>query len=129
MSEGLTYDSLTNFGQSRRTVEMPGPRPQYEMTLTPEQEARLPQLSPCSRAPFALVQRAQMVLLAHQHPQWQNAEIARRVGCSVSRVKRWRQRWQTTHGLRDAPRAGPRPTCPPLQRTQLVAWACRAPRQ
>jgi transposase len=99
------------------------------MTLTPEQEARLHQLSTCYMAPFAIVQRAQIVLLAHQHPEWQNAEIARRVGCSVSTVKRWRQRWQTTDGLRDAPRAGPRPTFTPLQRTQLVALACSAPRQ
>jgi len=129
MSEGLTYDSLTNFWQSRRTVEMPGPQPKYEMTLTPEQEARLHQLSTCYMAPFAIVQRAQIVLLAHQHPEWQNAEIARRVGCSVSTVKRWRQRWQTTDGLRDAPRAGSRPTFTPLQRTQLVALACSAPRQ
>lgn len=108
---------------------MSGPRPKYEMTLTPEQEARLHQLSTCYMAPFAIVQRAQIVLLAHQHPEWQNAEIARRVGCSVSTVKRWRQRWQTTDGLRDAPRAGPRPTFTPLQRTQLVALACSAPRQ
>jgi transposase len=108
---------------------MPGPRPKYEMTLTPEQEARLHQLSTCYMAPLAIVQRAQIVLLAHQHPEWQNAEIARRVGCSVSTVKRWRQRWQTTDGLRDAPRAGPRPTFTPLQRTQLVALAGSAPRQ
>lgn len=108
---------------------MPGPRPQYEITLTPEQEARLHHLSTCYMAPFATVQRAQIVLLAHQHPQWQNAEIARRVGCSVSTVKRWRQRWQTTDGLRDAPRAGTQPTFTPLQRTQIVALACSIPRQ
>jgi transposase len=80
-------------------------------------------------APFATVQRAQIVLLAHQHPQWQNAEIARRLGCSVNTVKRWRQRWQTTDGLHDAPRAGTQPTFTPLQRTQIVALACSAPRQ
>ncbi len=74
--EGLTYDSLTDFCQSRRTVEMPGPRPKYAITLTPEQEARLPQLSTCYMAPFATVQRAQIVLLAHRHPEWQNATIA-----------------------------------------------------
>jgi transposase len=108
---------------------MPGPRPKYEMTLTPEQEARLQRLSTCYMAPFATVQRAQIVLLAHQHPEWQHAEIARRVGCSVSTVKRWRQRWPTTDGLRDAPRAGTPPTFTPLQRTQIVALACSAPHQ
>jgi len=108
---------------------MPGPRPKYEMTVTPEQEARLQRLGTCYMAPFATVQRAQIVLLAHQHPEWQNAESARRVGCSVSTVKRWRQRWQTTEGLRDAPRVGTQPTFTPLQRTQIVALACSSPRQ
>jgi len=103
---------------------MPGPRPHYEITLTPEQEARLRHLSTCYMAPFALVERAQLVVLAHHHPEGQNAESARRVGCSVNTVKRWRQRWQATDGLRDAPRTGTPPTFTPLQRTQIVALAC-----
>jgi transposase len=61
-------------------------------------------------APFATVQRAQLVLLAHHHPEWQKAAIAQRLGCSVNTVKRWRQRWQTTDALYDAPRAGTRHT-------------------
>jgi transposase len=108
---------------------MPGPQPKYAITLAPEQEARLQQLSTCYMAPFAIVQRAQLVLLAHQHPEWQNAAIAQRLGCSVNTVKRWRQRWQTTDVLHDASRAGTRPTFLPLQRAQVVALACSAPRQ
>jgi transposase len=108
---------------------MPGPRPQYAITLTPEQEVRLQQLSTCYMAPFAIVQRAQLILLAHQHPKWQNATIAQRLHCSVHTVKRWRQRWQDTDSLRDAPRAGTRRTFTPLQRAQVVALACSAPRQ
>jgi len=108
---------------------MPGPRPKYAITLTPEQEARLQQLSTCYMAPFATVQRAQIIVLAHRHPQWQNATLAQRLGCSVNTVKRWRQRWQITDTLRDAPRAGTRRTFTPLQRTQIVALACSAPRQ
>jgi hypothetical protein len=108
---------------------MPGPRPQYEMTGTPEQEARLQRLGPCYLAPFATVQRAQMVLLAHQHPEWQKAEIVRRVRCRVSTVKRWRQRWQTTEGWRAAPRVGTPPAFTPLQRTQIVALAWSSARQ
>jgi hypothetical protein len=77
MSDGLTYDSPTHFCQSRRTGEMPGPQSKYAIILTPEQEARLQQLRTCYMAPFATVQRAQIVLLAHHHPEWQNAEIAR----------------------------------------------------
>lgn len=108
---------------------MPGPRPQYAITLAPEQEARLQHLSTCYMAPFATVQRARIVLLAHQHPQWQNAAIAQHLGCHVNTVKRWRQRWQVTEALGDAPRAGTRRTFTPLQRAQLVALACSAPRQ
>ena len=43
---------------------MPGPRPKYAITLVPEQEVRLVHLSICYMAPFAMVQRAQLVLLA-----------------------------------------------------------------
>jgi transposase len=108
---------------------MPGPRPKYAITLAPEQEARLQRLSTCYMAPFALVQRAQILVLAHRHPEWQNATIARQVGCQVNTVKEWRQRWQTTDALHDAPRAGTRRTFTPLQRAQIVALACSAPRQ
>jgi transposase len=108
---------------------MPGPRPKYAITLTPEQEARLQQLSTCYMAPFAIGQRAQIIVLAHRHPQWQNATIAQQLGCSVNTVKRWRQRWQRTDTLRDAPRAGTRRTFTPLQRALVVALACSTPRQ
>ena len=108
---------------------MPGPRPKYAITLAPEQEARLQHLSTNYLAPFATVQRAQIVLCAHHHPEWQNAALAQRLGCSVNTVKRWRQRWQTTAALADAPRAGTRRTFTPLQRAQIVALACSAPRQ
>jgi transposase len=108
---------------------MPGPQPKYAITLAPEQEAQLQRLSTCYMAPFALVQRAQILLLAHRHPEWQNATIARQVRCQVNTVKQWRQRWQTTDVLHDAPRAGTPRTFTPLQRARVVALACRAPRQ
>jgi len=108
---------------------MPGPRPKYAITLTPEQEAQLQQLSTCYMAPFARVQRAQIILLAHRHPEWQPAASAQRLGCRVNTVKRWRQRWQTTDSLHDAPRAGTRRRFTPLHRAQIVALACSAPRQ
>jgi transposase len=80
-------------------------------------------------APFATVQRAQIVLHAARHPQWSNATIAQRLSCHVTTVKRWRQRWQHTDSLRDAPRAGTRRTFTPLQRARVVALTCSAPRQ
>jgi transposase len=108
---------------------MPGPRPKYAITLTPEQEVRLQHLSTCYMAPFAVVQRALIVLYAARHPEGANTTLARRLGCSVATVKRWRRRWQETDSLRDAPRAGTKRTFTPLQRARVVALACSAPRQ
>jgi hypothetical protein len=108
---------------------MPGPVPKYPIKLTPEQEARLQHLSTCYTAPFAEVQRARLLLLAHHHPDWRNAEIARQVGCTPETVRQWRRRWQTTEVVRDAPRAGARRTFTPLQRAQITALACSAPRE
>jgi Homeodomain-like domain len=99
MSKVLTYYNPTQFCLIRRTVIMPGPLPKYAIYLSAEQEIRLQQLSACYTAPFASVQRARLLLLAHQRPAWRNADIARQVGCAVTTVKRWRQREQTTDFL------------------------------
>src|SRR5437763_13110064 len=99
MSKVLTYYSPTDLCIIRRTVLMPGPLPKYPIKLTPEQEAHLQHLSTCYTAPYAAVQRARMLLLAHQQPTGRNAEIARQVGCCVQTVKRWRQRWQQTDSI------------------------------
>jgi transposase len=107
---------------------MPGPLPKYPIKLPPEQEARLQQLSTCYTAPFAEVQRARLLLLAHQHPGWHNAQIARQVGCRVDTVKCWRQRWQITESLTDTPRPGRTRTFTPLERAQITALACSSPR-
>jgi len=69
-----------------------------------------------------------MLLLAHQPPTWRNVEIARQVGCCVQTVQRWRQRWHVTDCQRDAPRTGTPRTFTPLQRAQIIALACSAPR-
>jgi hypothetical protein len=69
---------------------MPGPRSKYAVTLTPEQEARLQHLSGCYMAPFAPVQRAQLLLLVHRHPEWPDATIAQEVGCPSNTVRQWR---------------------------------------
>jgi DDE superfamily endonuclease len=80
-------------------------------------------------APVATVQRAQLLLLAYRHPQWQKATSAQPVGCPGNTVKQWRQRWQRPEAWDEAPRAGTRRTCTPLPRTPVVVVACSAPRQ
>src|SRR5262249_16675686 len=126
MSKVLTYYNPPNLCLIRRTVLMPGPLPKYAIKLTPEQEARLQSLSTCDTAPYADVQRARLLLLAHHHPTCRNAAIARQVGCPSGTARRWRRRWQTTEVVRDAPRAGARRTFTPLQRAQITALACSA---
>lgn len=108
---------------------MPGPLPKYAITLTAEQVARLTQLSTSYRAPYAEVLRARMVLLAYQHPDWRNAEIAREVACAVATVQRWRRRWQSTDSLHDAPRTGRRHAFTPRARAQPMAPACSPPHE
>jgi transposase len=107
---------------------MPGPLPTYPIQLTSEQEGHLQHLSPCYTAPCAEVERARILLLAYPHPPWWNAEIARRVGCCVKTVKRWRQRWQMTDCVHDTPRPGRQRTFTPLERAQITALACSTPR-
>src|SRR5262249_55072375 len=100
MNKVLTYDNPPHLCLIRRTVLMPGPLPKYPVQLTPEQEAHLQHLSTCYTAPYAEVQRARILLLAHQQPTWRNAEIARQVGGCVQTVKHWRQRWPQTASVR-----------------------------
>src|SRR5262245_48244601 len=128
MSKVLTYDNPPTLCLRRRTILMPGPLPKYPIQLTPEQEGHLQHLSTCYTAPFAEVQRARILLLAHQQPTWRNAEIARQVDCCVNTVKHWRQRWRQTASVRGARRPGTRRSFTALQRAQIIALACSSPR-
>src|SRR4029450_3511241 len=128
MNKVLTHAHPTDLCVIRRTVLMPGPLPKYPIQLTPEQERHLQQLSSCYTAPFAAVQRARLLLLAHQYPTRRNAEIARQVGCCVPTVKNLRPRCHQPDRV-GAPRpAGPRRAFTALQRAQMIALACSAPR-
>src|SRR5207244_10871162 len=102
MSKVLTYYSPTDLCIIRRTVIMPGPLPKYPIKLTPEQEVRLQHLSTCSTAPFAEVQRARLLLLAHHNPDWRNAGIARRVWWAPETGRQRRRRWWLTGEVREA---------------------------
>lgn len=107
---------------------MPGPRPQHAIQLTATQVAALTQLSRSYMAPFAHVERARILLLAHQHPDWSNQRIAQAVGCCRQTVKKWRQRWQGTGTLDHRPRTGAPRDFPAVVRAQIVALACSTPK-
>lgn len=108
---------------------MPGPLPKYPIDLSSQQQASLLHLSSSYTAPFAEVLRARILLLAHHHPHLSNAEIARRLACSVSTVKLWRKRWQSCDSLKDLARSGSPRTFTSLQRAQIISLACSSPQQ
>jgi transposase len=74
-----------------------------------------------------LVERAQIVLAAGEGQP--AAEIARRLDCSVSTVKKWRGRYERggLAALKDAPRPGRPLVHGPEVRARLVALACTRP--
>jgi transposase len=89
--------------------------------------AELTHVSLSYTAPFAEVQRARLLLLAHQHPDWSNPRIAQTTGCCLDMVKVWRQRWQTQGSLQARLRSGAPRQFSALVRTQIIALACSSP--
>lgn len=92
---------------------MRGPDPKYPIKLTTEQEQQLRQLVKFRRAAQGQVLRAQIILNAHDHPEWSNQQIARTVGCSDRTVRKWRRRWTESHSIADLPRSGAPRRFPP----------------
>ncbi|MEM9731764.1 MAG: IS630 family transposase [Myxococcota bacterium] len=81
-----------------------------------------------SRAPFAVVQRARMILLARAHVGTE--ETARRLGCSSRNVRKWKSRFRAEPKLvtlEDAPRSGRPATVPTWVRCRLIQIACDRP--
>lgn len=105
---------------------MPRSTPKYQIELTPEQVEFLTKLSHTHTAPFAQVQRARILLLAHQ--SLGNAEIARRVGCSDQTVRNWRRRFDKKPSVSDAERSGHPRRLTPIERAAVTALACSSPR-
>jgi len=44
-------------------------------------------------ASYRSVQRSQLVLLVHEHPDWDQERLGRHVGLSGRQVHHWRKRW------------------------------------
>ena len=84
-----------------------GPNPQHVISLTAQEHAELKRLTRLwETASYAQVVRAKIVLLAYEHPNWDNATIARKVGCTDRTVRHWRRRWRDVASLREAARPG-----------------------
>ena len=106
---------------------MPGPQPKYPIELTETQVVHLTHLSLSYTAPYAEVQRARLLLLAHRHPSWRNPQTAQTVGCAVDTVREWRRRWRAQGTVQAATRCGAPRRFPALVRARIVALACSPP--
>jgi len=85
---------------------MRGPKPKNPVKLTTEEEQSLRQLVSARKSSQGKVLRARILLLAHDHPEWNNHLIAREVGCIDWTVRKWRRRWLEKHSIEDLPRPG-----------------------
>jgi hypothetical protein len=83
-----------------------GPDPKYPIVLTIEQEQSLRQLINARKTAQGQVLRARIIVLAHDHPDWSNQQIAQTAGCTDRAVRKWRRRWSETQSLADLPRPG-----------------------
>jgi hypothetical protein len=106
---------------------MPGPRPKYVIEFTTPQVAALTHVSASDTAPFAHVQRARILLLAHQRPDWNNHQSAQGVASCVETMRVWRPRRPQEPTRADRPRVWATGTVPSPMQTQMMALACIQP--
>lgn len=92
---------------------MPGPAPQYPIRLTVEREQELRRLVRRRTAPQNEVTRARILLLAHEHPEWSNQQIAAQAHCTDRTVRKWRRAWCQRQSIKDLPRSGAPRRFPP----------------
>ncbi|WP_040445843.1 helix-turn-helix domain-containing protein [Ktedonobacter racemifer] len=92
---------------------MRGPKPSHPIALSNEEQENLRRLVRAHTTGQSLATRARIVLLAHERPEWSNQQIAQAAQTSDRLVRKWRQRWNTTHSLDDAPRPGAPRRFPP----------------
>lgn len=83
-----------------------GPKPQHVVRLTAQEYAQLQHVARLRKAPHAQVVRAKLLVLAYEHPEWDNATIARKAGCVVSTVRKWRAASAREPVVDEAPRPG-----------------------
>ena len=85
---------------------MKGPKPKYEIQLLEKEISELRQIVSARKSPQVKVMRARIVLAAHEHPEWNNQQIAAHAQCTDRAVRKWRRRWNESKSLADLPRSG-----------------------
>src|SRR5690606_24916114 len=90
--------------------------------------SQLKKLATSRTAPYEQVLRANIVRMAAAG--WPNARIARRLGITEKKVRRWRGRFAARPALKslsDAPRSGRPPRVGLSVRAKLISLACSRP--
>jgi transposase len=97
------------------------------VVLGSRRKARLEAIARRPSSPQSLVQRARIVLLAHQGRA--NTQIAAELGCPAGTVRTWRRRFARggIPALADRPRSGRPQVYGPDVRLAIVATATSAP--
>lgn len=98
------------------------------LLLAPRELDQLKLLAQAHRSPQAVARRAQLMVAAHTHPDWSTKQMARALSRHESWVRKWRQRWNETHELTDAPRSGAPRRYSSEIRARVTALACGLPR-
>jgi len=98
------------------------------LQLAPHEISQLKLLVQAHRTPQMIARRAQLILTAHAHPDWNAKQITRLLDLKARWVRKWRRRWEETHSLTDLPRSGAPHRFSPEVRAQVTALACSLPR-
>jgi hypothetical protein len=78
--------------------------------------------------PYAEVLRARILLLSYEHPEWSTREIADRLGCTPTMVKKFRRRWVLEGSVKNHLHPGAPRRYPATLRAQVTALACSRPK-
>lgn len=106
---------------------MSGPAPTYRPDFSLDFLAQAQQIVRRRTTCYQLRQRAQLVLLLHQHPLLSNVQAGAQVQLHPNSVRRWRQRWASGQfTLADEAGRGRKPTFSPLDEAVVKAIACEA---
>jgi transposase len=108
---------------------MSGPKPSYPICLTEGEKKQLQKQVRAHKTGQDQVVRAKLLLVANEHPEWSNPQIAKAVGTTDRTVRKWRGRWVATHSIVDAPRSGAPRRFGPEERASVTALACSLPSQ
>ena len=103
-------------------------RSHRSLLLARHELGQLKRLAQAHRTPQAVARRAQLIEVAHTHPDWSTKQMARALQRHESWVRKWRRRWQKTHSLTDASRSGSPRRFSSEVRAQVTALACSLPR-